>query len=99
MIRWSIDLRWQDANKPSGYHAKPVLPLTKPNEPHYKPQWSEWAQQDRQKLVADKVAADSTQLEQQKDPFDTHIIGSHKHHYRTGAEQLQSPAAESIAAY
>ena len=81
VIRWSIDLRWQDAHKPSGYTAKPVLPLTKQDEPNYRPQWDEWAQQDRQKLVADKAAAnaaqhaDSGQLDQQKDPFDTHIIG------------------------
>ena len=86
VIRWSIDLRWQSPHLPSGYTAKPALTLTKRGDPHYKPHWEEWAQQDRQKLVADKVAAnaakraDSQQLHQQKDPFDTHIIGSVRYH-------------------
>ena len=82
VIRWSIDLRWQDANKPSGYTFKSLLTLTKADEPTYKPRWDEWAQQDRHSMTAEKVAAnavqaaDSAQLDQQKDPFDTHIIGS-----------------------
>ena len=85
VIRWSIDLRWQDAHKPSGYRAKPVLQLTKADDRAYKPQWDEWAQQDRQKIVADTVAAtaaqqvDKAQLDEQKDPFDTHIVGSANH--------------------
>ena len=59
VIRWSIDLRWQDSSKASGYHAKSLLPLTKRDSPDYRPQWDEWAQQDRQKMVADKAAANS----------------------------------------
>lgn len=39
--RWSIDLRWQDPKKPTGFYnlKKPVL-MRKANDPNYQIDWS-----------------------------------------------------------
>ena len=40
-IRWSLDLRWQDSEKPTGFYnmKKPVI-MRKANDPNYKIDWT-----------------------------------------------------------
>ena len=40
-IRWSLDLRWQDPNKPTGFYnlKKPVI-MRKADDPNYKIDWT-----------------------------------------------------------
>jgi hypothetical protein len=47
-IRWSFDLRWQQPQLPSGYYGlkEPIL-LAKADEPNFKPDWTLWADIDR----------------------------------------------------
>ncbi|XP_019644504.1 PREDICTED: phytanoyl-CoA dioxygenase-like isoform X1 [Branchiostoma belcheri] len=42
-IRWSLDLRWQDPNKPSGFWGEKDLVLMRTaKDPGYKPRWEEF---------------------------------------------------------
>ena len=48
-IRWSLDLRWQLPDLPNGFYGiKPCLRLTDSTDPAYVPDWSAWANDDRQ---------------------------------------------------
>lgn len=48
-IRWSLDLRWQRADEPNGFHGlKPSLLMKRAHEAfNGSVQWGEWASQDR----------------------------------------------------
>ncbi len=40
-IRWSLDLRWQDPSKPSGFHGlKDPIPMRIEGQPDYKIDWN-----------------------------------------------------------
>jgi hypothetical protein len=74
-IRWSVDVRWQKSQEPSGFPAKPLLPLSRAGEPTFKPDWSLWADQDRHVLVKAQLAGKTPQeAPQPTDPFDTTIV-------------------------
>jgi hypothetical protein len=49
IIRWSIDLRWQRPDQPSGMEGikEPIL-LRTARDMHYRPDWNEWASRSRQ---------------------------------------------------
>src|SRR5581483_2652987 len=57
IIRWSIDLRWQRPNEPSGMEGikEPILMRTASN-PNYRPNWEAWATQSRQVGLHDVLA-------------------------------------------
>jgi hypothetical protein len=75
-IRWSIDLRWQRPDKPSGYALKPLLPLTKKDEPGFSPDWEHWRQQDRHQIVKQSLTQQPQQQQASPaDEFDTTIVG------------------------
>ena len=71
-IRWSVDVRWQDSHLPSGFPAKPLLPLSRGDDPSFRPDWKLWAEQDRHVMVKPKGKAGPE--EEQSDPFDTTIV-------------------------
>ena len=54
-IHWSLDTRWQDPAKPSGYKHKPVLHLAGANHRASAEEWWEWSHQDRHAIVANKT--------------------------------------------
>jgi hypothetical protein len=65
-IRWSIDLRFQDPAKPTGFDAiKPAILLRKAGDPAYRPNWQGWAEIDRVALANRPKA----------NPFDPHVEG------------------------
>jgi len=48
-VRWSLDLRWQDAALPNAFHGlKPSLVLSKHGDARYRPDWAAWAGDSRQ---------------------------------------------------
>ena len=63
IIRWSVDLRWQRPNEPSGFAAKPTLPMRRGGKT-LAINWADFAQADR------NAATGSSQ-----DEFDTTIRG------------------------
>src|SRR5207237_7933854 len=47
-IRWSVDLRWQRPDLPSGFERiKPNILMRTARDPKYRPDWTEWANQSR----------------------------------------------------
>lgn len=66
-VRWSIDLRWQRPDAPSGFEGiKDCILMRTARDPQHRPNWAEWAAQNR---IADAM------LETPKDPFDTSVSG------------------------
>ncbi|XP_066304352.1 phytanoyl-CoA dioxygenase domain-containing protein 1-like [Branchiostoma lanceolatum] len=48
-IRWSLDLRWQDPNKPSGFWGdKDLVLMRTAKDPGYKPRWGEFLNEEAQ---------------------------------------------------
>ena len=68
-IRWSIDLRWQDPKKPSGFEGikDPILMRTEQG-PNYQIDWEEFATTDRN-------TAQKESLGIEEDEFDTTVHG------------------------
>lgn len=64
-VRWSLDLRWQEFDQPNGFIKSNIL-MKRHVDDNYKPDWEEWAKQDRQKLQIHKA---------EEDPFNTIIHG------------------------
>ena len=68
-IRWSLDLRWQDPDKPSGFEGmKNPLLLRSEKYPTYVPDWENFATQDRNQLQKESLGI-------QGEEFDTTIHG------------------------
>ena len=91
-IRWSIDLRWQRPDKPSGYALKPLLPLTSKDEPSFSPDWEHWRKQDRHAIV--KQSLSGQQQSSSADEFDTTIVGV-RHQPQQQQQPLQRPVLAS----
>ncbi|KAJ7374243.1 hypothetical protein OS493_007322 [Desmophyllum pertusum] len=80
-IRWSMDLRWQNPDKPNGFYGlKENILLRTSTDPNYTVDWAEFASRDRAKLqkahvdVQAKLEKEDIKLD--KDPeFDTTIVG------------------------
>lgn len=55
-IRWSLDLRWQDPNKPNGFWGmKDTITMRKASEPNYKVDWNKFASEDRTQIQHDRM--------------------------------------------
>jgi hypothetical protein len=66
-IRWSVDLRWQRPNEPSGFEqVKECIRMRTAVDPGYRIDWTAWARQNRIADAMDKKAVD---------PFDTTVTG------------------------
>ncbi|XP_046340454.2 phytanoyl-CoA dioxygenase domain-containing protein 1-like [Haliotis rufescens] len=73
VIRWSMDLRWQDSSKPVGFYGlKEGLLMRDPSKPNHKIDWSPFVAVDRS--VTSKQACNKGEKE---DEFDTTIQGPH----------------------
>ena len=67
IVRWSIDLRWQCPNEPSGFEGiKDCILMRTASDPNYRSDWSGWATQNR---IADAM------LETHEEAFDTTVSG------------------------
>ena len=63
-IRWSLDLRWQDPAKPTGYEGvKDCLLLRSSKDPNYSPDWNRFASEDRNKLQKDVLGIGEDELD------------------------------------
>jgi hypothetical protein len=52
-IRWSLDLRWQEPHLPAGFWGiKDSILMRKGADPAYSPDWSSWADMDRNSAQA-----------------------------------------------
>ncbi len=68
-IRWSLDLRWQDPAKRTGFEGtKDSLLLRSGRDPSYSPNWDRFATEDRNKLQKEVLGIG-------QDEFDTTIHG------------------------
>ena len=68
-IRWSLDLRWQDPSKASGFEGmKDPMLLRSGKDPSYSPDWDLFASQDRNLLQKEVLGIEN-------DEFDTTIHG------------------------
>ncbi len=66
-IRWSVDLRWQRPDEPSGFEkVKECILMRTARDPHYRIDWTAWAAKNRVADAMDKKAAD---------PFDSTVTG------------------------
>ena len=70
-IRWSLDLRWQDMNKPTGFNMKNILKIFDKNDIYYRPDWNEFNRNVRHLQEKDKVID-----RENDDRFNTVIVGS-----------------------
>lgn len=69
-IRWSIDLRWQRPDELSGFEGiKDCILMRTAKDPHYRPDWKAWAQQNR---ITDAFLESP---EARKDEFDAMVSG------------------------
>ena len=93
-VRWSVDVRWQDSRLPSGFPAKPLLPLSRGDEPAFKPDWKLWAEQNRHVMVKPRGKADEEA--EQTDPFDTTIVSTTGGEGHNDVEVRYSPALRSV---
>lgn len=58
-VRWSLDLRWQRMRDPVGFYGlKSLVPMVKPSDPSFKPDFVGWADDDRQVKQMEAVRAD-----------------------------------------
>ena len=63
-IRWSLDLRWQDPAKPTGFEGvKDCLLLRSSKDPNYSPNWNHFASEDRNKLQKDVLGIGEDELD------------------------------------
>lgn len=53
-IRWSIDLRWQNPNKPSGIEAVDCILMKTSKDPDYQVKWPDWMLKGREEIVTNK---------------------------------------------
>ena len=68
-IRWSLDLRWQQPDRPNGFYGlKENILMRTAKDPNHVIEWEGFATIDRTKLQAAVMQVDS-------DPFDTSIHG------------------------
>ena len=68
-VRWSLDLRWQNPDKPNGFHGlKECIIMRKADDPSYKIEWEGFATVDRTKLQNQSMGVSG-------DEFDTTIHG------------------------
>ena len=68
-IRWSLDLRWQDPGKPSGFEGlKDYILLRTASNPNYKADWKDFATADRNQLQKESLGIEG-------DEFDTTVHG------------------------
>ena len=66
-VRWSIDLRWQRPDEPSGFEGiKDCILMRTADDPSYRPDWQTWAKQNR---IADAM------LETPPDEFAAAVSG------------------------
>jgi hypothetical protein len=66
-IRWSVDLRWQHPDEPSGFEqVKECILMRTARDPQHRIDWTAWAQRNRITEAMDKPAAD---------PFDATVSG------------------------
>jgi hypothetical protein len=66
-VRWSIDLRWQRPEEPSGFEGiKDCILMRTARDPDYRPDWENWGKQNR---IADAM------LETPKEEFSTRVSG------------------------
>lgn len=66
-VRWSLDLRWQRPDEPSGFEGvKDCILMRTARDPNYRPDWEAWSRQNR---IADAM------LDTPQDPFDTTVSG------------------------
>jgi hypothetical protein len=69
-IRWSIDLRWQKPEEPSGFEGiKDCILMRTAKDATYRPDWERWAQQNR---IKDAFLEG---VHTTKDDFDTMVSG------------------------
>ena len=72
-IRWSVDLRWQRPNEPSGFDdVKECILMRTARDPGYQIDWTGWARQNRIADAMDQKAVD---------PFDTTVTGPWLHRW------------------
>ena len=72
-IRWSVDLRWQRPDEPSGFDTvKECLLMRTARDPNYRIDWTAWARQNRIADAMDQKPAD---------PLDTTVTGPWLHRW------------------
>jgi hypothetical protein len=72
-IRWSVDLRWQRPDEPSGFESvKECILMRTARDPNYRTDWTAWARKNR---IADAMDQRPT------DPFDTTVTGPWLHRW------------------
>ncbi len=72
-IRWSVDLRWQRPDEPSGFEkVKECILMRTAKDPDYRIDWTAWAAKNRSAGAMDKKAAD---------PLDTKVTGPWLHRW------------------
>ncbi len=72
-IRWSVDLRWQRPDEPSGFDKiKECILMRTARDPNYQIDWKAWAHKNR---IADAMDAKAA------DPFDTTVTGPWLHRW------------------
>jgi len=78
-IRWSLDLRWQDAAQPNGFHGlKPSKLMKKGGEPYSGTvDWGAWANQDRTVAQLERMSPQAVEA-----AFDTTIAGPWMHRWQ-----------------
>jgi len=74
-ILWSVDLRWQRPDQPSGFEAIKAPILLRFDEPGFRPNWSRWASDNR--VTAALLNGPSA------DPFSTAVSGPWMDRWRT----------------
>jgi hypothetical protein len=80
MIRWSVDLRWQRPHEPSGFdRVKECILMRTARDPHYRIDWTQWAQQNR---IADAMDAKPV------DPFAATVTGPWLHRWSQTEDQV-----------
>lgn len=86
-IRWSLDLRWQRAGEPNGFHGiKPNVPMRRGGDKNFPISWDGWAEVDRAEL---QMQADAE--------FDTRIAGPWMHTWEvTNANRHTEAAGNAI---
>lgn len=68
-VRWSVDLRWQRPDEPSGFEGiKDCILMRTAKDPAYRPDWTAWAKQNR---ITDAFLEGSAP----KDEFDAMVSG------------------------
>jgi hypothetical protein len=72
-IRWSVDLRWQRPDEPTGFdQIKECILMRTARDPHYRIDWTAWACKNRIADAMDQKAAD---------PFDATVTGPWLHRW------------------